>query len=55
MEKALSAGKNRIIDPLEHCNVKYVDLAKSQSEVITNLNTMEDYHRFIGQKGDIDK
>jgi molybdopterin-guanine dinucleotide biosynthesis protein A len=45
MEAALSAGRNRIMEALRGCRVKYVDVAGAQQ--IRNINTMEDYWEFV--------
>ena len=50
LENALSAGKTKIIDPLVDCKVKYIDFSESQIQALANLNTMDDYHKFIGRK-----
>ncbi len=47
IETALVSGTNRIMDAISKCDVKYVDL--EETEHIKNLNTMEDYVKFIGE------
>ncbi|MCK5174026.1 MAG: molybdenum cofactor guanylyltransferase [Planctomycetes bacterium] len=45
IEKALSEGKNRVLDGVAGCRVKYVELAEGR--VIRNINTIDDYNDFI--------
>lgn len=48
IEAALLSGNNRIIDALNSCRVKYIDL--TDTEQIKNLNTMSDYWEFAGKE-----
>jgi molybdopterin-guanine dinucleotide biosynthesis protein A len=47
LDKALQSGTYRMIDALNHCNVMYIDLP---SRHFTNINTMDDYQKFIKEK-----
>ena len=51
IDKAIAAGNYRIIDPMSDCNVNYIALSGGQP--LKNLNTMKDYHKFIGKKNDV--
>jgi len=48
IEAALLSGNNRIIDALNSCRVKYIDLTDTQQ--LKNLNTMNDYWEFAGKE-----
>jgi molybdopterin-guanine dinucleotide biosynthesis protein A len=48
IEAALLSGNNRIIDALNSCRVKYIDL--TDTEQLKNLNTMSDYWEFAGKE-----
>ncbi len=50
IEAALLSGNNRIIDALNSCRVKYIDLTDTQQ--LKNLNTMNDYWEFAGKESD---
>lgn len=50
IEAALLSGNNRIIDALNSCRVKYIDLTDTQQ--LKNLNTMSDYWEFAGKETD---
>jgi molybdopterin-guanine dinucleotide biosynthesis protein A len=45
MEQALSLGKTRVMDGLDGCDVKYLDLAADEQP--KNINTMADYRQFL--------
>lgn len=45
LEAALSSGNNRIIDALNQCTVRYIELADAQA--IKNINTMDEYMEFV--------
>ncbi|MCK4957979.1 MAG: molybdenum cofactor guanylyltransferase [Planctomycetes bacterium] len=45
IEKALSEGKNRVLDGVAGCKVKYIEL--TQGRVIRNINTIDDYNDLI--------
>jgi molybdopterin-guanine dinucleotide biosynthesis protein A len=47
-DKAIASQRYRVMDPLENCKVKYVDLGDNLQ--FRNLNTMDDYRKFIGKK-----
>jgi molybdopterin-guanine dinucleotide biosynthesis protein A len=47
---ALLSGNYRIMDALNSCRIKYVDM--ENNEWMKNLNTMEDYEEFVGQGDD---
>jgi molybdopterin-guanine dinucleotide biosynthesis protein A len=47
IDKAIASGKYRVIAPLEHCKVKYLDLHGDRQ--LRNLNTMNDYCEFVGK------
>jgi molybdopterin-guanine dinucleotide biosynthesis protein A len=47
LENALSAGKTKIIDPLANCKVNYIDFSESQIQALANLNTMDDYRKYV--------
>jgi len=49
LDQALQSGIYGIVDALNGCNVKYIDLS---SRPIENINTMGDYQRFIKEKTD---
>jgi molybdopterin-guanine dinucleotide biosynthesis protein A len=51
LENALSSGQRRIIDALSPCRVKYLDL--TGTGCLRNLNTMQDYLKFIGGQKDV--
>ncbi len=51
IDKAIAAGIYRIIDPMDDCNVNYIGFGCGQP--LKNLNTMKDYHKFIGKKNDV--
>ena len=51
IDKAIASGNYRIIDPLKDCKVKYIDSACAGQ--LKNLNTMKDYHKFIGKKNNV--
>lgn len=51
IDKAIAAGNYRIIDPLKCCKVNYIDL--SGSKQLKNLNTMKDYHKFVGKNNNV--
>lgn len=51
MDKAIAAGKYRIIDPFEYCKVKYIGLTCGTQ--LENLNTMKDYHKFVMKNNDV--
>lgn len=51
IENALSSGKNRVIDALSRCRIKFIDLTGTQP--LKNLNTMNDYWEFIGGKSNV--
>ncbi len=51
IDKAIAAENYRIIDPLKDCKVNYIDLDCSRQ--IENLNTMMDYHKFVGKKNNV--
>jgi molybdopterin-guanine dinucleotide biosynthesis protein A len=42
IDKAITAGNYRIIDPLKNCSVNCIDLDYNRQ--FENLNTMKDYH-----------
>ena len=50
IESALLSGNYRIMDALNSCRIKYVDV--ENGERMKNLNTMEDYEEFVGQGDD---
>ncbi|HUW20102.1 MAG TPA: molybdenum cofactor guanylyltransferase [Sedimentisphaerales bacterium] len=45
IEEALSSGKTRVMEGLEGCKVKYVEVAADERP--RNINTMADYREFI--------
>jgi molybdopterin-guanine dinucleotide biosynthesis protein A len=47
IDKALQSGIYRVVDALNLCNVMYIDLS---SRHLTNINTMDDYQKFIKEK-----
>ncbi|MCP4259697.1 MAG: NTP transferase domain-containing protein [Planctomycetes bacterium] len=47
LDKALKSGICRVIDVLNLCNVMYIDLS---SRHFTNINTMDDYQKFVEEK-----
>lgn len=47
MKNTLAQGRNRILDALAGCKVQYVDLSALQAQSLMNLNTKDDYQRFI--------
>jgi molybdopterin-guanine dinucleotide biosynthesis protein A len=47
IDKAIASGKHRVIAPLGHCKVKYLDLEGDMQ--LRNLNTMNDYREFVGK------
>ncbi len=49
-EGALESGQYRIMDALGNCNVKFVEV--DRTEVIKNLNTIEDYEEFVSKQED---
>jgi len=51
IDESIISGNYKILDPLKKCKVNYVELP--QAEQIKNLNTMKDYHKFIGKKNDV--
>lgn len=48
LNATLSAGKRKISDALQQCNIKYVALAGDES--LRNLNTREEYAHFVAQR-----
>lgn len=50
IEAALLSGNNRIIEALNSCRVKYINLTDTQQ--LKNLNTMNDYWGFAGKESD---
>ncbi|UCF43557.1 MAG: molybdenum cofactor guanylyltransferase [Planctomycetota bacterium] len=50
IESALLSGNYRIMDALNSCRIKYVDV--ENSEWMKNLNTVEDYEEFVGHRDD---
>lgn len=50
IEDALLSGNYRIIDTLSSCRVKYIDLSKTAAQRLRNLNTMNDYLKFVRSK-----
>jgi len=52
IEAALLSGNYRIIDALNSCSVKYINLSKTAAQQLSNLNTMNDYLEFVrSEKG----
>ncbi len=51
IDKAIAAGVYRIIDPVKDCKVNYIDLNRGKQ--LENLNTMKDYHKFVGKKNNV--
>jgi len=51
-EKAIDAGQNKIMTALAQCNIKYIDITENQKP--KNINTMDDYHQFIGRENNAD-
>jgi molybdopterin-guanine dinucleotide biosynthesis protein A len=47
LDKALQLGIYRVVDALNLCNVMYIDLSCRR---FTNINTMDDYQKFIKEK-----
>lgn len=47
LNHALQSGIDRVVDALKLCNVKYIDLS---SRHFTNINTMDDYQKFVEEK-----
>jgi len=45
MEQALASGKTRVMDGLDGCRVRYLDLAADEQP--RNINTMSDYREFV--------
>ncbi|MHC4648356.1 MAG: molybdenum cofactor guanylyltransferase [Planctomycetota bacterium] len=50
MQNALSSGKTRVMDGLNNCTVKYIDL--DPAERPKNINTMQDYTKFVQRQKD---
>jgi len=50
MEQGLVSGNNKIMEALEHCNVKYIDAGTAAR--FGNLNTMGDYREFVRRHSD---
>jgi molybdopterin-guanine dinucleotide biosynthesis protein A len=50
IESALNSGDYRIMDAISSCRIKYVEV--DNSELMKNLNTMEDYEEFVGNRDD---
>lgn len=50
MEQALASGKTRVMDGLDGCRVKYLDLAADEQP--KNINTMSDYREFVERDRD---
>jgi molybdopterin-guanine dinucleotide biosynthesis protein A len=48
IEDALSKGIYKIIDAIADCNINYIQL--SQPHRLYNLNTINDYERYINEK-----
>jgi len=48
VEAALLSGNNRIIDALSCCKIRYIDLTETQRP--GNINTLDDYRRFVGKE-----
>ena len=48
LNATLRAGKRKISDALDQCNIKYVALAGGES--LRNLNTPEEYANFVAQR-----
>jgi molybdopterin molybdotransferase len=46
-ERMLASGRLRITEALNRCRVKYVPVGQGQ---ITNLNTMNEYRRYVGRQ-----
>jgi molybdopterin-guanine dinucleotide biosynthesis protein A len=51
IDKAMDAGKYRVIDPLRCCKVRYIDLPCDKQ--LKNLNTMNDYLQFVKEKNGV--
>ena len=51
IDESIIAGNYKILNPLEKCKVKYVEL--SGADQFKNLNTMNDYLQFVKNKGDV--
>jgi len=49
IEEALQSGSKRIVDSLDRCRVKYIDLSDRQ---LANINTMNDYRQHIEKATD---
>ncbi|MHC4574153.1 MAG: molybdenum cofactor guanylyltransferase [Planctomycetota bacterium] len=49
IEQALSSGKTRVMEGLEGCKVKYVELGANERP--RNINTMADYREFVEREG----
>lgn len=50
IESALLSGDYRIMDAISNCRIKYIEV--DNSELMKNLNTMEDYEEFVGKRED---
>ncbi|MBM4025102.1 MAG: molybdenum cofactor guanylyltransferase [Planctomycetes bacterium] len=50
-EQCLASGRYRMTEALNRCRVKYVPVAPDR---IRNLNTMDEYRRYLGRADDVD-
>jgi len=48
IDKAIASGAYRIVEPLKECKVKYIDM--THAGPLINLNTMDNYLEYIGEK-----
>lgn len=48
IDESIISGNYKILSPLKNCKVNYVEL--SYSEELKNLNTMNDYLKFVKEK-----
>ena len=51
IDKAISAGEYKIVEPLKNCKVNYVDLPGDIR--LANINTMNDYREFVEKKNNV--
>ena len=51
IDESIMAGNYKILDPLKKCKVNYIKLPRA--EQLKNLNTMNDYRRFVKEKSGV--
>jgi molybdopterin-guanine dinucleotide biosynthesis protein A len=50
MNKLLDSGRRKIDEVYKHCTMHYIDLTNNRS--LTNINTMDDYRKFVNEDND---